>query len=315
MATILMCAVGNLLAVAAAATGARVGVIEERSVVILMRHGEKAKDSGDTLSPLGERRAEYTARCLGTAGVRTNATRAGPVVGVVASAWKKGHSHRPIDTARPLAHSLGLPLDAVVGKKDAHGLAAHLLPKLRPNGTVVVAWVHEEIAALVRALAPKLHLPHHFHDWPGSCDNARWREPHNLPGKRCYDEAWAVELRRPGGSARGSAWAAAKVYAVQQGFAGEADSACADDFAPLLGESAPARPTDAAHAVQRGDGGAAADKARGADEDGVGVAVGAAFDAEGGRGGVEPVLTTAAAPGPPEQSRASMRILTAMWAR
>ncbi|KAG8468478.1 hypothetical protein KFE25_013561 [Diacronema lutheri] len=219
------------LAAAAAAAAGRAPEEYELATVLLMRHGEKTKASGNGLSAEGLARAQYIAQCIGHDGL-THATPLGPVRAIIASATRDGKSHRTRDTVRPLAEARGLVMDDAVDKKDFAGLVRHTRGALAADGAVVISWQHEELPSLLSDLAPDLHLDGSFADWPKHCDAAAWPEPKHLKGGKCYDLVWRLTMHRRVGEHAG-AWTATGVEALHMGFGGAASSPCAEGFSPL----------------------------------------------------------------------------------
>ena len=80
--------------------------------IIIIRHGEKPPkgEHDNGLSPDGASRARYLQRCIASP-YASIAFPLGAPTYVMASHGKKGRSHRPQDTARPVAEALGLRLD------------------------------------------------------------------------------------------------------------------------------------------------------------------------------------------------------------
>jgi len=97
--------------------------IAEMAYVVLIRHGEKGfKGDGDTngLSLTGSHRAQYLARCM-SSGDSSLAFPSGSPKYVMASHTKPEASHRAVDTARPTADALDVPLNANIHVKDYAG--------------------------------------------------------------------------------------------------------------------------------------------------------------------------------------------------
>ena len=134
-------------------------------VVLIIRHAEDA-DSGDGISPLGEKRAEaYKNYFLNFA---VDSKRQEPTVIFAAKDSKK--SHRPRLTVEPFAKAANLKIDARFGNNQSAELAADL--RANDNGKVIlICWRHPYIPALLDALGatPKTFLPNG--KWPGSVYN------------------------------------------------------------------------------------------------------------------------------------------------
>eukprot|EP00928_Gymnodinium_smaydae_P032808 TRINITY_DN23674_c0_g1_i1.p1 TRINITY_DN23674_c0_g1~~TRINITY_DN23674_c0_g1_i1.p1 ORF type:complete len:238 (+),score=19.26 TRINITY_DN23674_c0_g1_i1:47-760(+) len=203
------------------------------AIVNLFRHGEKSNKSGAALTPEGQARANYIARCMST-GEMSRALPFGNPTIVMASANTR-HSHRPQDTVSRLANALGLKLDLSCDEQDSQCFATRM-QTLGANGTLVAAWHHEALPDLVRSL----NVPHtsEFNSWPDICDSTSWPEPPYCSGSSCYDLIWQLRLERDrhthGVVARRSAWRAVSIEGLHEGFGGPrtgTHGVCAQDLA------------------------------------------------------------------------------------
>jgi hypothetical protein len=133
--------------------------------VLIIRHAEDA-DSGDGISPLGEKRAEaYKNYFLNFA---VDSKRLEPNVVLAAKDSKK--SHRPRLTLEPFAKATKLKIDTRFGNSQSADLAADL--RANQQGKVIlICWRHPYIPALLNALGatPKTFLPNG--KWPGAVYN------------------------------------------------------------------------------------------------------------------------------------------------
>jgi len=131
------------------------------AVVLIIRHAEDA-DSGDGISPLGEKRAEaYKNYFLN---LNVDSKRLEPTVILAAKDSKK--SHRPRLTLEPFAKAAKLRIDTRFGNSQSADLAADL--RANQQGKVVlICWRHPYIPALLGALGanPESFLPNG--KWPG----------------------------------------------------------------------------------------------------------------------------------------------------
>jgi hypothetical protein len=132
--------------------------------IIVIRHGEDPADPGDPhLSPAGAQRAQRLVSFI-----RTDPTmsRFGPPVAIFASKpTKHGNGQRATETVTPLATALRLPVETPFRTNDYNALAKSILADPAYNGkTVLVAWTHEDIPGLVKALGIKPKPP----KWKGS---------------------------------------------------------------------------------------------------------------------------------------------------
>ena len=132
------------------------------AVVLIIRHAEDA-DSGDGISPLGEKRAEaYKNYFLN---FTVDSKRLEPKVVFAAKDSKK--SHRPRLTVEPFAKAANLKIDTRFGNNQSAELAADL--RANDHGKVIlICWRHPYIPALLGALGanPKTFLPNG--KWPGA---------------------------------------------------------------------------------------------------------------------------------------------------
>ena len=132
------------------------------AVVLIIRHAEDA-DSGEGISPLGEKRAEaYKDYFLK---FTVDSKRREPQVIFAAKDSKK--SHRPRLTMEPFAKAANLKIDTRFG----NGQSADLPADLRANQQgkmILICWRHPYIPALLGALGanPKSFLPNG--KWPGA---------------------------------------------------------------------------------------------------------------------------------------------------
>jgi len=113
--------------------------------VLVMRHAEKLADPDDpNLSVPGQARA--------AALVAWYPATFGRPDFIFATAISK-HSERPIQTVRPLAQNLGIPLNATFSDQDYGALAKLLLSDPKFGGkSILVCWHHGNIPGLLRGL-------------------------------------------------------------------------------------------------------------------------------------------------------------------
>ena len=132
------------------------------AVVLIIRHAEDA-DSGEGISPLGEKRAEaYKDYFLK---FTVDSKRREPQVIFAAKDSKK--SHRPRLTMEPFARAANLKIDTRFGNVQSADLAADL--RANQQGKVIlICWRHPYVPALLGALGanPKTFLPKG--KWPGA---------------------------------------------------------------------------------------------------------------------------------------------------
>ena len=132
------------------------------AVVLIIRHAEDA-DSGDGISPLGEKRAEAYKNYF--INFTVDSKRREPAVIFAAKDSKK--SHRPRLTMEPFAKAANLKIDTRFGNNQSADLAADL--RANQQGKVIlICWRHPYIPALLGALGanPETFLPNG--KWPGA---------------------------------------------------------------------------------------------------------------------------------------------------
>jgi hypothetical protein len=125
------------------------------AVVLIVRHAEKP-ETGMELTPAGVQRANAYTNYFRNFSVDSKPLR---LDCLIAAADSK-NSHRSRLTLEPLSKSLGLPLDLSHTNKQVVELAAEL--QARPHGQgILIAWHHEQIANLIKALGadPATLLP------------------------------------------------------------------------------------------------------------------------------------------------------------
>ena len=137
----------------------------KNSVVLIIRHAEDA-NSGDGISPLGEKRAEAYANYFRNFTI--DSKRLEPQAVFAAKDSKK--SHRPRLTLEPFAKAAKLKIDTRFGNSQSADLAADIRAN-QQGKMILICWRHPYIPALIGALGatPKTFLPNG--KWPGSVYN------------------------------------------------------------------------------------------------------------------------------------------------
>lgn len=222
-------ALGALVAVGAG----RSQVAGAKSVINIIRHGEKCGDKDNGLSPEGQARAEYLAECMSSAAV-SRAMPHGMATAVMASKLEVGKTTRPHDTIAPLADKLGLEVQMPCLKGDSSCFATEVHRLLSDGGTVVVAWTNDEIPAIRAAIAQTsshlnttLGVGHDWAVWPHDCPSQAWDEPACASkGKACYDEIWQVTFD---GTESGE-WIPTSSQIFREGFSGLWKGPCHADL-------------------------------------------------------------------------------------
>ncbi len=118
------------------------------SRIILMRHADKPDDPGDpNLSPAGVTRAERLATYIPQTFGRPDF--------IIATARSK-HSDRPVETAEPLAHALGLSIQHDIRDKEFEDLVEEIFSEPAYRGkTIVIYWHHGTLPAIAALLGAK----------------------------------------------------------------------------------------------------------------------------------------------------------------
>lgn len=112
--------------------------------VLLLRHAEKPRGKRDPhLSTKGRQRAQRLARALP---VRF------PFIAFMFAARSRPDSRRPEETLEPLGSLLGLPIDTRFDEDDPQALAAEFSSPPYAQAQILVAWRHEGLPSLARAL-------------------------------------------------------------------------------------------------------------------------------------------------------------------
>jgi broad specificity phosphatase PhoE len=120
----------------------------DSTMVIVVRHAEKATDAGDDppLSPAGEARAQLLARMFG------DGAAPGHIDAIYVSPALRNRS-----TAAPLAAKLGLQ-PVVAPARDARSLARRILRE-HPGGRILVIGHADTVPDIVASLAGVKNLP------------------------------------------------------------------------------------------------------------------------------------------------------------
>ncbi len=114
--------------------------------IYLIRHGEKTGDKSDIhLNPRGMERAAALSKLF--------PGRFEPPEVLFAS-HQSAHSNREVETIRPLAQSLHLPIDDSFADEDYARLARRLLTGFAGK-TILVCWHHGNLPAFAAALGVK----------------------------------------------------------------------------------------------------------------------------------------------------------------
>jgi hypothetical protein len=129
--------------------------VAQPAEVILLRHAEKPPDESNVhLSATGKERSRALVKFFATAPELT--TNGPPIVLFAARPVSRKHSNRPAETLEPLAKHLKLRVQIPYTAKEYAALARKILHDPAYKGkTVVVCWVHDELAELAGSLGVK----------------------------------------------------------------------------------------------------------------------------------------------------------------
>ena len=136
-------------------------------VVLIIRHAEKPDDSDGkkdpNLSPKGYRRA---------AALATVIPEDFPKPAFLFATKETKKSDRPVETITPLAAALHEPIDSDFKDDDVDPLAHELLTDAKyDHAVVLIAWHHEKIPDLAKALGVK-NAPDH---WDSTVFDRVWK--------------------------------------------------------------------------------------------------------------------------------------------
>jgi broad specificity phosphatase PhoE len=123
--------------------------------VLIVRHAEKPADAADPhLSETGQRRAQALARRLPVLF---------PWIGFLFAAAPRPTSQRPAETLSPLSELLGLPVDTRFDELHPERLVRELHDgtHVYAQGTALIAWRHDGMSSLARALGAQ-DAPDHW---------------------------------------------------------------------------------------------------------------------------------------------------------
>jgi hypothetical protein len=137
------------------------------ATILLIRHAEKADDSGSNLSPTGFERARQLPKLFLPPGARHDL----PTPQFLFAAKATAHSNRPVETITPLAAALHLPINDAFNNEDYANLAAALLSGKYAGKVILIAWHHGKTPQLAAAhCASPPYSP-----WPEQQYDRIWR--------------------------------------------------------------------------------------------------------------------------------------------
>lgn len=137
------------------------------ATILLIRHAEKADDSGSDLSPTGFERARQLPKLFLPPGVRHDL----PTPQFLFAAKATTHSNRPIETLTPLSAALHLPINDTFLNEDYANLAATLLSGKYAGKVILIAWHHGKTPQLAIALGATPP----YATWPDEQYDRIWR--------------------------------------------------------------------------------------------------------------------------------------------
>jgi hypothetical protein len=151
-----------------------------RSLVMIIRHGEKPDGSSpgvdstgnrdkNSLTGVGWNRAHRLVDLLAPAQGAPRPGLARPTAIYAAGANDNGDGERTRETVQPLAHDLGITVDTDFGKGDEKALVTNVTA--RP-GTTLISWQHGEIPAIVAAFPSVTPAPPA--QWPDDRFDVVW---------------------------------------------------------------------------------------------------------------------------------------------
>ncbi|AHI27413.1 hypothetical protein LU298_14190 [Komagataeibacter intermedius] len=160
--------------------------------VVLIRHAEKpdgrrhetgidgyGRDDPHSLSRRGWQRAKELPVFFTVVGTTSPLL---PIPDrIFASAFRPGggHSRRPEQTVQPLSETLHCPVDLRWSLHQERELGA-VLASL--EGTSLVCWQHQGLAALAKAIVAPQSLPA-LQEWPADCYDGIWWLHRDSPGE------------------------------------------------------------------------------------------------------------------------------------
>lgn len=151
-----------------------------RSLIMIIRHGEKPDGSSpgvdaagnrdkNSLTGVGWNRAHRLVDLFAPTQGSPRPGLSRPTAIYAAGANDNGEGERTRETVQPLAHDLGIAVNTDFGKGDESALVAQVTG--RP-GTTLIAWQHGEIPALVAALPSVTPAPPA--QWPDDRFDVVW---------------------------------------------------------------------------------------------------------------------------------------------
>jgi broad specificity phosphatase PhoE len=120
-------------------------------IIMIIRHGEKPDDSESgkdpDLSKKGFERADALAKVI---------PARFPTPDFLFATHKSKNSNRPVETITPLSAALREPIDATFKVDEVDKISKEILTDPKYAGkTILIAWHHEEIPELAKALGVK----------------------------------------------------------------------------------------------------------------------------------------------------------------
>jgi hypothetical protein len=141
------------------------------ATILIIRHAEKLENGEKDLSPIGIQRANLIPHLFLPPGVRRDL----PTPQVLFATHESAHSDRPLQTIKPVATALKLPVNHVFRNEEYADLAQELLSGQYAGKVVLIVWHHGEIPQLAAALGATPP----YDPWPAEQYDRIWRIDYN----------------------------------------------------------------------------------------------------------------------------------------
>lgn len=130
------------------------------TTVYLIRHGEKP-ETGNGLNAQGVRRAQCLQNVFGNTSSYAISHIMAQTPKLSNGEWKR---QRPLDTVKPLANDLGLPVDTSCDRDDSDCVRRVVVDQYeQQGGNILICWEHKKLVDIVHALGDA-HAPAYPHD-------------------------------------------------------------------------------------------------------------------------------------------------------
>jgi hypothetical protein len=159
------------LLIAAARPHTAIAQNQPPATILILRHAEKLNDGDKHLSPIGEQRANFIPHLFQPPGVRSDL----PTPQILFATHQSAHSDRPLQTAKPVADALNLPVNHAFRDKEYAELAQELLSGKYAGKVILIVWHRGEIPQLAEALGATPP----YNPWPTQQFDRIWRIDYN----------------------------------------------------------------------------------------------------------------------------------------